>query len=198
MSMSVHMSQVYKTTIRAKDDDKRLCLVDDLKEVQDHIHIEVPVSDKNEGEPSYVGEPDTQPMLLTYADVQAILLSEDEAQERKEDILGPGEEMDDNPQDQTDQLVETSISSFEKSSSTINDLYKDITNSVKDDPAINKKIEEASKTLAKISTRTTEILSSVRVFDFSTLWSTVKNIQDHAFKQEEASAAWMKSSTNMA
>nr|GEU75759.1 hypothetical protein [Tanacetum cinerariifolium] len=68
----------------------------------------------------------------------------------------------------------------------------------RDDPATNKKIEEASETLAKISTKTIEILSSVRSFDFSTLQTTVKNIQDHAFKQEDASAAWMKSSTNMA
>nr|GEV55508.1 retrovirus-related Pol polyprotein from transposon TNT 1-94 [Tanacetum cinerariifolium]GEV76571.1 retrovirus-related Pol polyprotein from transposon TNT 1-94 [Tanacetum cinerariifolium] len=88
--------------------------------------------------------------------------------------------------DQTDKLVEASMSSLEKSSTTINDLYKgmkvitqllkDITDSVKDDPAINKKIKEASETLAKIFTQTTEILSS----------------------QKEASAAWMKSSTNMA
>nr|GEV65005.1 ABC transporter B family member 29, chloroplastic isoform X1 [Tanacetum cinerariifolium] len=42
----------------------------------------------NEGEPSYEGEPNTQPMLLTYADLRAILLSEDEAQESEEDILG--------------------------------------------------------------------------------------------------------------
>nr|GEW83582.1 hypothetical protein [Tanacetum cinerariifolium] len=93
-------------------------------------------------------------------------------------------------------------------STTINDLYKgleaitqlltDITNSIKDDPTTNKKIEEASETLFKISTQTTDILSLVRSFDFSTLQSTVKNIQDHAFKQEEASAAWMKSFTNMA
>nr|GEY90318.1 retrovirus-related Pol polyprotein from transposon TNT 1-94 [Tanacetum cinerariifolium] len=55
----------------------------------------------------------------------------------------------------------------------------------------------ASKTLTKISTQTTEILSSVRSIDLSTLQSTVKNIQDHAFKQEEASATWMKSSTNI-
>nr|GEV11753.1 hypothetical protein [Tanacetum cinerariifolium] len=80
---------------------------------------------------------------------------------------------------QTDQLVEDYMSSLEKISSTINDLYKglevitpllkDITNSIKDDPAINKKIEESSKTLAKISTETTEIFSLVRIFDFSTL-----------------------------
>nr|GEW57744.1 retrovirus-related Pol polyprotein from transposon TNT 1-94 [Tanacetum cinerariifolium] len=158
--------------------------------------------------------------------------------ESKEDILGAGEEMDDNPQSaetqdnssppqedkhtssiapilkhpililQVIKSSRTSMSSFEKSSSTINDLYtslkvitqlfKDITNSVKDDPATTKKIKEAFETLAKISTQTTKILSSVRSFDFSTLQSTVKNIQDHAFEQEEASVAWMKSSTNMA
>nr|GFA66317.1 hypothetical protein [Tanacetum cinerariifolium] len=95
-------------------------------------------------------KPDTQPIILSYADVRAILLSEDEAQE------------------------------------------------IKDDPVTNKKIEEAFETFSKIFTHTTEILSSDRSFDFSTLLTTVKNIQDHTFKQEEVSAAWMKSSTNMA
>nr|GEV96498.1 retrovirus-related Pol polyprotein from transposon TNT 1-94 [Tanacetum cinerariifolium] len=70
--------------------------------------------------------------------------------------------------DQTDQMVEASMSSFEKSRSTINDLYKglevitqllkDITNSIKNNPATNKKIEEAFETLAKISTQTAKIL----------------------------------------
>nr|GEY90689.1 hypothetical protein [Tanacetum cinerariifolium] len=104
---------------------------------------------KNEGEPLYEGDLDTQSMILFYVDVRAILLSEDEAQESE---------------DQTDKLVEASMSSSKKSSTTITDLYKglevttqllkDITNSVKDDPATNKKIEEASETLAKISTQT--------------------------------------------
>nr|GEV66368.1 copia protein [Tanacetum cinerariifolium] len=108
----------------------------------------------------------------------------------------------------TDQLVEVSLSYLKKSNTTIIDLYKgievitqllkDIKNSIKDDLVINKKIKEASKTLAKISTLTTVILSSVRSFDFFTLLSTIKNIQDYAFKQEEALDAWMKSSTNMA
>nr|GEV56306.1 hypothetical protein [Tanacetum cinerariifolium] len=99
--------------------------------------------------------------------------------------------------DKTDKLVKASMSSLENSSTTINDLYKglevvtqilkDITNYVKDDPATNKKYKEASKTLTKISTQTTEMFSSVRSFDFFTIQSTVKNIQDHAVKQEEAS-----------
>ncbi|GJS83198.1 hypothetical protein Tco_0749739 [Tanacetum coccineum] len=39
MSMSVQMSQVQKTTTRSQYDDKRLCLVDDLKEVPVHIQV---------------------------------------------------------------------------------------------------------------------------------------------------------------
>nr|GEY04655.1 hypothetical protein [Tanacetum cinerariifolium] len=225
---------------------------------------------RNEGKPSYEGETDTQPMILSYADVRAILLYEDEVQESEKDGLGAGEEMDDNLKsdkihhqsslphteasdtdsstdkilkkitedqwkkheevfvhyvnlkasiddyyneniahiDQTGQLVEASMSSLEKSSTTINDHYKGLEvitqllkenkHSVKDDHATNKKIEKASETFTKLSKQTTEILSSVKNFNFSTLLSTVKNIQDHAFKQKEASAAWMKSFTNMA
>ncbi|GJV80688.1 hypothetical protein Tco_1516558 [Tanacetum coccineum] len=39
MSMSVQKSQVHKTATRSQDDNKRLCLVDDLKEA--HVHIQV-------------------------------------------------------------------------------------------------------------------------------------------------------------
>nr|GEY46105.1 hypothetical protein [Tanacetum cinerariifolium] len=56
--------------------------------------------------------------------------------------------------DQTDKLVEASMSSLDKSSNTLRDLYrgfniitglpKEIKNTVKDDPVINKKISEAS------------------------------------------------------
>nr|GEX09890.1 retrovirus-related Pol polyprotein from transposon TNT 1-94 [Tanacetum cinerariifolium] len=110
--------------------------------------------------------------------------------------------------DQTDQLIASSMSSLDKNSSSISDLYKglhvitelfkDINNDVKDDPAINKKIDKAIKTFAKISAQTTEILSLVKTFDFSTLQSTMQDLQAHALKQKEASVAWTKSSTNMA
>ncbi|GJT80232.1 zinc finger BED domain-containing protein RICESLEEPER 2-like protein [Tanacetum coccineum] len=100
------------------------------------------------------------------------------------------------------------MSTIDRSSTTIKDLYqglnvittllKDINTAVKDDPATNKKIDEAIETFAKISTNTTEVLSLVKDFDFSTLQSTVKDLQAHALKQEEVSAAWTKSSTNMA
>nr|GFA14817.1 hypothetical protein [Tanacetum cinerariifolium] len=137
-------------------------------------------------------------------------LSKDEAQESEEDILGAGEEMNDNPQSdetqhqssppqedkptlsttsQTEASDTDSLSDKILKNSTINGLYKglelitqllkDVTNFVKDEPATNKKIEESSETLAKISTQTTEILSSVTSFDFSTLQSTVKNVTPH-------------------
>ncbi|GKC67263.1 hypothetical protein Tco_1099861, partial [Tanacetum coccineum] len=103
---------------------------------------------------------------------------------------------------QTDKLVEASMSSLDKSSTTISDLYKglnviiellkDISNAVKDDPATNQKLNEATKTFAKISSNVTDVLSLVKGFDFSALLSAVKSLQAHAIKQEEASTAWMK------
>ncbi|GJU15912.1 putative RNA-directed DNA polymerase, eukaryota, reverse transcriptase zinc-binding domain protein [Tanacetum coccineum] len=41
MSMSVQKSQDHKTATRTQDDDKRLCLVNDLKEVQVHIQVKL-------------------------------------------------------------------------------------------------------------------------------------------------------------
>ncbi|GJV73266.1 hypothetical protein Tco_1493261 [Tanacetum coccineum] len=89
--------------------------------------------------------------------------------------------------DQTDKLVEASMSSLDKSRTTISDLYKglniitellkEINNAVKDDPVINKKINAATESFTKISTNITEA---------------------HALKQDEELAAWAKSSTNMA
>nr|GEV12025.1 hypothetical protein [Tanacetum cinerariifolium] len=108
---------------------------------------------ENKGEPSYEGEPDTQPIILSYADVRAIFLSEDKAQESEEDILGAGVEMDDTPQSNETQ-------------------HYDI---------ILKKYDDTLPFTER------QLVKYLR-----------KNIQDHAFKQEEASAAWMKYSTNMA
>ncbi|GJT37099.1 hypothetical protein Tco_0936964 [Tanacetum coccineum] len=185
---------------------------------------------KNEGKPSHEGELDTQPLVLsTYADVIAFLLSDDEAQESENDILGADkpqsshapstkasdtnsscddilkkynntlpltecqlekhkevtvnydnlkasidEYYDENiaHRDQTDKVVEASMSSLDKISTTISDLYKglniitellkEINNAVKDDP------------------------------------SSVNALQAHALKQDKELAAWAKSSTNMA
>ncbi|GKE29007.1 hypothetical protein Tco_1444391, partial [Tanacetum coccineum] len=199
---------------------------------------------KNKGKTSSEVEPDTKPLKLqTYADIQALLLSDDELDKEsgEEEVLATGDDMDEDPQDdkevrtpspkqdhhepshasidhyydeniahrdQTNKLVEASMSSLNRSNTTISDLYtglnvitqlfKDISIAVKDDPATNQKINEATKTFAIISSNVNGILSLVKGFDFSTLLSAVKYLQDHAVKQEEASTAWMKSSTNMA
>nr|GEX52099.1 uncharacterized mitochondrial protein AtMg00810-like [Tanacetum cinerariifolium] len=96
--------------------------------------------------------------------------------------------------DQIDKLVEASMSSLEKSSIAINDLYKglevitqllkDITKSIKDDPATNKKIEKATKTLAKISTQTSQSSSapSSSVTPTFTLIDTLVNVKDANIK----------------
>nr|GEU39816.1 retrovirus-related Pol polyprotein from transposon TNT 1-94 [Tanacetum cinerariifolium] len=80
--------------------------------------------------------------------------------------------------DHTDKLVKASISSLDKSNTTISDLYKgldvitqllrDTNNAIKDEPATNKKINEAIKTFVK---------------------STVTDLQAQALKQEEASSS---------
>ncbi|GJY54445.1 hypothetical protein Tco_0446109 [Tanacetum coccineum] len=97
--------------------------------------------------------------------------------------------------DQTDKLVETTMSTLDRSSTTIKDLYQglnvitkllqDINTAVTNDPATNKKNVEAIETFAKISTHTTEVLSLVKAFDPSTLQSAMKDLQAHALKQEE-------------
>ncbi|GJT47959.1 hypothetical protein Tco_0974116 [Tanacetum coccineum] len=54
---------------------------------------------ENKGKPSHEEERDTLPLVLsTYVDVRAFLLSNDEAQESEEDIVGAGEEIDEEPQ----------------------------------------------------------------------------------------------------
>ncbi|GJU98140.1 retrovirus-related pol polyprotein from transposon TNT 1-94 [Tanacetum coccineum] len=77
--------------------------------------------------------------------------------------------------DHTDKLVEAFMSSLDRSNTNISDVYKGLN-------VVTQLLKEISNT----------------GFDFSALLSTVKSIQDHAVKQEESSAAWMKTSTNMA
>ncbi|GJV51250.1 hypothetical protein Tco_1446991 [Tanacetum coccineum] len=77
--------------------------------------------------------------------------------------------------DQTDKLVEASMNSLDRSSTTISDLYKGL-------DFITQLLKDINNT----------------GFDFSALLSTMKDLQAHALKQEELTASWTKSSTNMA
>ncbi|GJV22337.1 hypothetical protein Tco_1371357 [Tanacetum coccineum] len=161
---------------------------------------------KNEGKTSSELEPNTEHLQLqTFADIQAFLLSEDELDKEsdEEEVLAAGDDMDEDPQDNAEKLPwldkrSTTISDLYKGLNVITELLKGINNVVKDDLATNKKIYEAIKTFAKISTQTIEILSLVKTFDFSTLHATMQDLQAHALKQEEVSASWTKSSINMA
>nr|GEY02268.1 hypothetical protein [Tanacetum cinerariifolium] len=160
----------------------------------------------------------------TRPNVRAILLSEDEAQESEEGILGAGEEMDNNPQSAKTQhqfspphkdkhtssiALHAEASDIDSSSdktlknTTINDLYKvlkvitqlleDIINSIKDDPSTNKKIKEASETLAKISTlllRFSLLSGALISLLFSLLISGLERVKTHikssmSFLQED-------------
>ncbi|GJZ29131.1 hypothetical protein Tco_0573778 [Tanacetum coccineum] len=85
--------------------------------------------------------------------------------------------------DYTDKLVEASMSSLDKSSNTISDLYKglniitellkEIKNDVKDDSVINKKITEATVSFTKFSTNITDLQSSMNT------------LHAHALKHDE-------------
>ncbi|GJU99297.1 hypothetical protein Tco_1328568 [Tanacetum coccineum] len=98
--------------------------------------------------------------------------------------------------DQTDKLVEASMSSLDKISNTISNLYKGLNiitkllkenkNAVKGDSIINKKLSEATESFTKFSTNITD------------LQYFVNTLQAHALKQDEELAAWAKFSTNMA
>nr|GEX94628.1 hypothetical protein [Tanacetum cinerariifolium] len=99
--------------------------------------------------------------------------------------------------DHTDKLVEATMSFLDKSNTTNSDLYKglqivtellkEIKNAIKDAPAMNNKINEATETFTKISTNTTKVLSLVKGFNFSDLHSTVKDPQAHALKSRISS-----------
>ncbi|GKA88173.1 hypothetical protein Tco_0809937 [Tanacetum coccineum] len=91
------------------------------------------------------------------------------------------------------------MSSLNKSSTTISDVYKgldviyqllkDINNAVKDDPATNQKINEATETFPRIFSNITEVLSLVKGFDFSALLSDVKSLRAYAVKKEHSLTA---------
>nr|GEZ98125.1 hypothetical protein [Tanacetum cinerariifolium] len=141
--------------------------------------------------------------------VRAILLSEDEAQESNEEVLAAGDDRDEDPQDdkevrnpspkqdhlalylrkmsKTDKLMETSLSSLDRSKTTIGDLYKglnvitqplkEISNTVKDDPAINQKINEATETFVR-SLPTSLRMSGVELSQTALKWEISSLRQD--------------------
>nr|GEU31502.1 hypothetical protein [Tanacetum cinerariifolium] len=99
---------------------------------------------ENKGKPSHEGELYIRPLVLsTYADVRAFLLSDDEDQKSKKDILGAGEEMNEKPQDAI--ITETHHYDLYKGLNIIIELLKEIKNAVKETLSSTKKLMLSSK-----------------------------------------------------
>ncbi|GJR13513.1 hypothetical protein Tco_0796165 [Tanacetum coccineum] len=180
---------------KESDKEEVLAAGDDIDEdIQADEEVRTPSPKQDQLEPSQVQESssDSSKAAAFYTNLKASI-----DQYYDENIAH---------KDQTDILVEASMSSLDRSSTTISDLYKgmdvitqllkDINNAVKDDPAANQKINEATENFARISSKIIEVLSLVKGFDFSALLSTMKDLQAHALKQEEASADWTKQDTS--
>ncbi|GKD40162.1 hypothetical protein Tco_1260369 [Tanacetum coccineum] len=126
---------------------------------------------ENEGKPSHEGELDTQPIILsTYADVKAFLLSDDES---KEDIIGSGEEINDEPQ-----------------AAGISETHHQSLPPQADKP-------QSSHTPSTKALDTDSSSDDILMKYDNTLPLTERQLA-HALKQDEKLVAWAKSSTNMA
>nr|GEW08897.1 putative ribonuclease H-like domain-containing protein [Tanacetum cinerariifolium] len=170
---------------KESDEEDMLAAGDDMDEDSQDV-AEVRTPSPNQTQPEPIAEKQWEQhkeAAVSYADLKASI-----KEYCKENIAH---------RDQTDQLVASSMSSLDKSNSSISDLYKglnvitkllkDINNAAKDDPATKKKIDEAIKPFTKISDQTTKILSLVKTFDFSTLQITAIKISQTALKHEVSS-----------
>ncbi|GJX48333.1 hypothetical protein Tco_0273523 [Tanacetum coccineum] len=205
--------QVDKTqSTRLSDKEEVLAAGDDMDEVpKDDAEVRTPSPDPTQPEPSHVQKSASDSFSQSFSIELLRNNGNREATVSYADLKASIDRYYDENiahKDQTNKLIEASVSSLDRSSTTISDLYKgldvitrllkDINTAMKDDPATNQKLNEATETFARISSNITEVLSLVKGFDFFALLSIVKSILDHALKNEEATTAWMKSSTNMA
>nr|GEZ00585.1 hypothetical protein [Tanacetum cinerariifolium] len=178
---------------KESDKEEELAIEDDMDEdSQDDAEVRTPSPNQTQPEPSHVQESasdSSSPNLKRFDNTLPLTERQLIKYLRKMSRASIKEYYKESiaRRDQNDQLVASSMNSLDKSSSSISDLYKglnvftellkDINNVVKDDPATNKKINEAIKTFAKISTQTIKILSLVKTFDFSTLQSTMQDLR---------------------
>ncbi|GJX63520.1 hypothetical protein Tco_0296420 [Tanacetum coccineum] len=75
---------------------------------------------------------------------------------------------------------------------------KEVEDAVKEDPALNNKVLEATEAYTKNSTNVTEPLTPVKTFDFSGLKSIVESLKATMDSQNDHLATWAKLSTNLA
>ncbi|GJW62802.1 hypothetical protein Tco_0112137 [Tanacetum coccineum] len=110
--------------------------------------------------------------------------------------------------DQTDKLVQATINSLDKNSTEradllkalnmVNEILKTIQEAVKEDPALHKKVLEATEAYTTNSNNITELLSLAKTFDFFGLKSLVENVKAALDAHNDNLATWTKSSTSMA
>ncbi|GJW16881.1 hypothetical protein Tco_0024317 [Tanacetum coccineum] len=75
---------------------------------------------------------------------------------------------------------------------------KEVEDAVKEDPALNNKVLEATEAYTENSTNVSEPLTPVKTFDFSGLKSIVESLKATMDSQNDHLATWAKSSTNLA
>nr|GFA09628.1 hypothetical protein [Tanacetum cinerariifolium] len=75
---------------------------------------------------------------------------------------------------------------------------KEVQDAVKGDPALNKKVLEATEDYTKNITNLTELLTLVKTFDFSSFNSIVESLKAIVDAQNDHLAKWAKSSINLA
>ncbi|GJU89662.1 retrovirus-related pol polyprotein from transposon TNT 1-94 [Tanacetum coccineum] len=75
---------------------------------------------------------------------------------------------------------------------------KEVQDAVKEDPALNKKVLEATKAYTKNSTSLTELLTLVKTIDFPDLKTTVEPLLAAVTAQNDQLAKWVESSASMA
>ncbi|GKD50651.1 hypothetical protein Tco_1279627 [Tanacetum coccineum] len=154
------------------DEEEVLSAGDDIDEDhQDDKEVKTPSPNQDQPEPSHVQESDSDsssPNLKKFDNILPLTERQLIKYLKKMSRASVGQYYDENiaHRDQTDKLVEASMSSLDRSSTTISDFYKglnvitqllkDISNAVKDDPATNQKINEATETFTRISSNVTE------------------------------------------
>ncbi|GKA45829.1 hypothetical protein Tco_0738625, partial [Tanacetum coccineum] len=184
---------------------------DDMEPIQPTI-----VDLSGAGKPSHEGELDTQPPVLsTYAGVRAFLLSDNEAQESEEDILGA-----DKPQsshapstkasntdstcddilkkyDNILSLTERQLVNYADLKASIDDYYDE---NIAHRHHTDKLVEASMSFLNKSSNIISDLYKGLNIITelLKEIKNAVKDDSAHALKQCEELAAWAKSSTNMA
>ncbi|GJW35620.1 hypothetical protein Tco_0058540, partial [Tanacetum coccineum] len=138
------------------DEEEVLAAGDDMDEdPQDDKEVRTPSPKQDQPEPSHVQESasdSSSPDLKKFDNILPLTERQLIKYLRK--------------MSRTDKLVEASMSSLDRSSTTISNLYKglnvitellkDISNAVKNDPARNQKLNEATETFTRISSNVTE------------------------------------------